>query len=361
MALFGKSQVLFLLTKDSLQLFIKDRQTEQVSFSVDTVKHQEIINRQKFEQLLTEFFSTSKLSASKGIIFLASDVVFQKQMPKEASEEEISSFSSTIPFSQGIIAKKTIKTTNGVFLYATNRDLYETVVLIARQQMIAINHVIPLTLFPSFSQGSEISFQSLLKAASNTQFIDLANFLQEEEDQKTKISSKKVVPIKQYAMLGASLLFLLGVISFAILNLGILPSKQQNKPLTRASTGASTHPTEYVRVMPTVVASLLQISPSEAINNANIKIQILNGSGILGQAGLVKDHLTPLGFNNIQLDNASSVSATTNMIYAKQVPESYRNSIVTELQTLFNEVEVEQVATSSGYDIVIKTGEAKNK
>jgi len=361
MSFFAKQNAFLLLRKDSLQIITKSQQPQQLTFPAEVVRHQEVINRQKFEQLISDFFSKSKLSNIQGVLFLANDVVFQKQLPQTASEEDIQNFFNTIPFSQETIGKKIIRTKNGISLFATNHDLYNTVVLLAKQQAIDLKKVIPVAISPSLTQNNNFSFQLLSKAMSNGQLIELVNFLKEEEEKKTKNIQTNNSSMKQYLMLGASLLFLLGTIAVAVINLGLLPSHKENQhPTTVAKVTPLKRPAVSLTPSTSITPLPSQTSSSETVSKAAIKIQILNGSGISGQANLVKDHLAALGFTNIQIGNASSVSATTKITFTKQIPSSYSNSIQEELQTLFTNVESQQSASiSADYDVLVETGEAK--
>ena len=93
-------------------------------------------------------------------------------------------------------------------------------------------------------------------------------------------------------------------------------------------------------------------TPTQAEVDKNIKIQVLNGTEINGQAATIKGELVKLGFTSIATGNSSS-PATANKISTKaSVPASY---FATNL-TSFQDADTDQLAASSSYDVIILIG-----
>lgn len=101
-------------------------------------------------------------------------------------------------------------------------------------------------------------------------------------------------------------------------------------------------------------------SPTVAEISKDIKIQVLNGTDISGQAATVKSELSKLGFTNVAAGN-STTAATANKISTKStIPADY----FTKNLTGFTDATTAELPATSSYDVVIligtnlKTGEA---
>lgn len=94
----------------------------------------------------------------------------------------------------------------------------------------------------------------------------------------------------------------------------------------------------------------------EAVNKDEIKIEILNGTGISGAAGDLKDELEGIGYSGIEVGNASNQDNTaTEITFTSSVPQSIQDELVSELEKTYKSVD-----TSTGsldeFDIQIITG-----
>src|SRR5260221_1904149 len=223
MSVFTANKAILLLTRDSLYLMTKSQQVQKLTFPSEALKHQEVLDRRIFEKVVADFFS--RLKKQEAILLLTNDIIFQKQLSKTASPDDVEFFFNTVPFPQNIIAKKMIRTSQNVYLFATNHDLYQTIAHIANQYLWDVKEAVPLVIFSPYIQEREISYQTLNNAIKHTEFIDAANFLKDEKVENTEKQQKVPtgsVPVKQYLMLIGSLLFLFIALAIAAINLGLL-------------------------------------------------------------------------------------------------------------------------------------------
>jgi hypothetical protein len=101
------------------------------------------------------------------------------------------------------------------------------------------------------------------------------------------------------------------------------------------------------------------ISPTPTvIPNSAIKIQVLNGSGQAGQAGIVADLLTKNNFIVTDTGNAANFKYDQTQIQTKSsVPVTVVAQVTQSLQPTFNpQIITEKLPNSSEYDIIITTG-----
>ncbi|HWY79464.1 MAG TPA: LytR C-terminal domain-containing protein [Candidatus Sulfotelmatobacter sp.] len=353
MSLFESNKAFLLLSKNGLQLLTKSQEPQQLIFPPEAVKHQEIVDKRLFEKLLTDFFTQFK--KFDGVLLLTEDIVFQKQLPQTVSLENLQLFYETIPFSKNLVAKKTIQTSQNTFLFATNSDLYQTIVLVAKQRLWEIKKVLPITIFIPYLQGQGISYKTLSLAIQHKEFLNLANFLNEEKlensEKQEKITTNSIT-LKQYLMLFGSVLFLLGALTVGAINLNLLPFQQQKtNSIPVKNLNKSNKPTIQITSPPPTV-------DKQILAKKNITLYLVNGSGINGQATLLKQHLVSLGYVNIQISNEQNInSKDTIVIFSNNVNNKLKEEIVTALQSLFTQVNSQATASASTYDVSITTGE----
>ncbi len=97
------------------------------------------------------------------------------------------------------------------------------------------------------------------------------------------------------------------------------------------------------------------------INFSDYKIQVLNGSGVVGEAGVIRDLLEKEGAKDVATDNADSYDhAKTEIKLKKEVGEK----VFTKLKEILVDYAVikgDILPKTSSYDIVITIGTKKTK
>src|SRR5579859_4626673 len=132
MGFFSNGDRLFLLLNpDRLQFFTKKNNPFELIFPQEAVNHQEVIDRKIFEKTIKDFLIHIK--KHEVIIFLGNELIFQKSIPlsqKETLADEETTFFNEIPFPQGNVVKKTIRTNSHIWFFSSNRDLYQIITLL---------------------------------------------------------------------------------------------------------------------------------------------------------------------------------------------------------------------------------------
>ena len=120
--------------------------------------------------------------------------------------------------------------------------------------------------------------------------------------------------------------------------------------------GTSVTPSPIATVEPTVVATPTA-APTTTVKREDLKVQILNGSGVSGEAGKAKTLLLGLGYKNVDTGNASSSDFTQTEVAIKATASDALNMVIKDLSTKYSAVEASKpLATSSKYDLVITIG-----
>lgn len=95
----------------------------------------------------------------------------------------------------------------------------------------------------------------------------------------------------------------------------------------------------------------------EKINLADYSVQILNGSGIAGEAGVVKDLLKDKGFENFETGNADSYDYTDTEVSLKaDISSEVFDSIKGSLES-YSVIVGDELAKDSTFDIVVVVGQ----
>ena len=94
----------------------------------------------------------------------------------------------------------------------------------------------------------------------------------------------------------------------------------------------------------------------EPINRETISIEVLNGTGISGEAKLLSDKLKTLGYSDITSGNAETSDNTeTTVTFSKTLSQSVQDEIKKELDSFYKTVNVKTSSTQKS-DIVVITG-----
>ncbi len=98
-------------------------------------------------------------------------------------------------------------------------------------------------------------------------------------------------------------------------------------------------------------------TPTPAIDRAEVRIQVLNGSGIAGKASDVKEFLREQGYEEILTGNASAFDYETTVIQTKEGDETLRDLITDDIASeLEGDVEYETLEDDDAADVVIIVG-----
>lgn len=102
-------------------------------------------------------------------------------------------------------------------------------------------------------------------------------------------------------------------------------------------------------------------TPSAApVDRSEIKVEVLNGTGTAGDAGLVKSSLEDLEITDITVGNADEQEETeTTVTYSDKLDMALIDEIVAELEGTFSEVKTRKGTIAGDFDIRIVTGEKK--
>jgi len=126
---------------------------------------------------------------------------------------------------------------------------------------------------------------------------------------------------------------------------------------------SSDNPFSSAKITPTPTVSALQEVPTDvpsptpmAVSKDQLKVQVLNGTGIPGEASFLQKAMQDLGFKLIDTGNADTKDYTkTEVSYSSNVSDDVKAEVSAKLQSMYTTVTVSDSAPS-GVDIKVITG-----
>ena len=353
--MFNKKVILF-LKRDSVELYIADNDgpKNRFPFPPEIIKYEEILDEAKFESLITSFLQKELAPNQKVTILLSPDILFQKTISspdKTIQESEVKKFTDEIPFDASKTATIKLPTTDGLNLIATNKKLYQSIATAVEKINSEVEAVIPSTLF-GITKNLPLTKDDISKITNNSKLANASNFLLSQQDTDSQIDQEGS---KSFAKNNKNILLIVFAVLIIIVGISFVFIKQKKQA-----------------VSPKKVAEITQVSPIltpaeesttaaeiEEISKNALKIQILNGTGIAGQAQNLADLLSADNFINISLGNSENKQDTsTTVSFKENVAETIRSSLVQKLEEIFETVQVENLQESA-FDIEITTGKLK--
>lgn len=116
--------------------------------------------------------------------------------------------------------------------------------------------------------------------------------------------------------------------------------------------------TETISVVPTPTAAAVPTSvPKVTVNRSDLKIQVLNGSGVSGAASVTKEYLEGLGYAGVVIGNADSDAYEGFTYSLKASKQDFADLLKKDLISKYSSVGNAKVLdSSSDYDVVIVLG-----
>lgn len=159
--------------------------------------------------------------------------------------------------------------------------------------------------------------------------------------------SSKGFPKWIIAIIGVVLILLVGGF-FIVRSLG---ESEESEGPTPTPAGLSAFPTPNTTPTPEATPA------SGEVDKAEIKIEVLNGTGTAGEASFLQTKLKDLGYEEVQAANASSQDETeTTATFSRDLPEEIVEEITEELEKIYTKVTANRGTVSGDFDIQILTG-----
>ena len=346
----GKNILLF-LTDKVLAVYSEDvKLNDRIEFPSKVYSDLKILDREKFKELVVELLARTNLRKQKAILALGESAVFVKSGDvTEDSDEEvlIEQFENAIPFEAGKVGKLEIHD-GALKLIGANREVYETIIEASKIFEWSIKAVVPVSAFGTTERETTLTPDEVASLLGGAKEIKEADLLAGGEVKRDELFGPKKTLKIQYKLLFLVVLIamLLGALFFArsfFNNLKTFGKHSDNFSLQSIN----------------IPSSSPSVSPSPASSSAqekkDIKVEVLNGTGISGQAAQVKTLLEGLGYTNITLGNSQTITQDTLLETTASFSGTLKDEITNSLKKDFSSVKLKDLQDQS-FDVLIVTG-----
>lgn len=374
------------LTRKNIQFYSVDGFKDELIIPATVFNNLEITDKEQFRKILSDYLEKHP-GKNRVPLVLANDLVFKKNYSnsdQEAAKKKMEQFFDSVPLPKALQATKRIITTD-IHLYVTNKDLLFLVKEEFEKAGIEIDTAIPISVFGDLGKDERLTKEETQEIMQNLDIARKGDFFAEDSEEdvmdiKNISKQKEKMPYENILNPSAStrtsvkgkslfnpmtiflflvLLLLLSGSIFSAFKVGLIKNPFQGSK-------------EEIKQVTPITEN--KIATSSAINEATkaaeltkeereeIKIRILNGTGVKGQANKIKTLLVDLGYEDISAANASSSEITeAEIIFSKDVSSNVRAEILAKLEGVFTKLATKDESPETlKYDVVITTGEEKN-
>lgn len=356
--MFGaRPSTLLILYRNALHVYNgPDLEISELEFPDEVIHNLEVVDPNRYQEIVYDALSSSGLRPQKALLLLSDEILFQKTLINSEgplARIQRDEFYKSIPLSDSELARLEVIDGESIYLFGANRLLFQLLVLEFDKMGWEIVAVSPLVFFGQFKEREAIEVESVdqvLKSYNKDLPLDFLTFKGmdwKESSQKDK-NRDLLTPI-----LGISFLLVIGLASFLLIKAKGSSLFHQNQKVEISSQPVPDQlasPTSSPEESPSPIPSP---SASTSIRDS-LKIKIVNGSGIPGEAGKIKELLSKKGYSNIETANSDSSASATLFESTEDVPKNIENEILDQLKSLFDNVEQKAIA-GTFFDIVITT------
>lgn len=244
------------------------------------------------------------------------------------------------------------KTQKQITVYALKKDLLEKINLATKEADLKIEVIEPITLSekrnsePMIGLALKEEVSSVIGKTEEEVKLETAQEVAPSVAEEKKISEKSPKKGKTF-FLFFGIILLVGGLTIG----GILFSQKALEGRTPSESTEST-PTS----IPTIV-NTTDITPTPEISKKDLKISVLNGSGIAGLAGKAKTFLESLGYQVVNTGNAEAFTYETTEVSIKEDKQMFLADIVKSLSEKYTlSAKNPTLDSQSKFDIVITLG-----
>lgn len=306
------------------------------------------------------------------VIVVLSEELFFSQDITQQSEEQIKAYLGIVPFDE-VISKEFIFQTQKI-LVAISKDLLDPLLEILESQGFELVAVVPNFIFgeqlKTVEQFTVENIPALLPTLENPQLQSIYTPPKPQESMTSiRDAEGKIFSPRLIAMIGffiALIAILLGVL-YMNDYIGpkdvLIPTPSVQQTIQEPAVNLDEIPESTIESIPSATSSGVtaatdsaNIAGQSAIQN-NIKIEVLNGSGVTGKAEDVQEVLLSKGFSTVTTGNTPAVSQRTIIFHNPTVTVSTLTAIIEGLSTVEIESSVQENAELTSIDVRIVIGQ----
>lgn len=323
-----------------------------LEFPISIVQDIDVIDLESFNLLLGSFIETSKISPNDILLVVPPDIYYEKNIslspdPTER-QNQIDLFLQTVPFKNLIY--KDYSLGSEPRLITLNKNFYEPIARFFEKSAFNIVAIMPLFVLEHF-QLPLITFlpKEVKDIFQKYKIIEPYSFMNTEDIDKivtTEIHRPKEEVTK-------TTLILIGVfcLLFVVLLVYLLVIPRLYKPPVPKNIAPSgPSPTSAVADIVTPTPTIFYISQE------NLRIKVINSSGVTNQAAKIKQSLISAGFKQIETLSSTVITASKNQInFSVSVSPESRKSIISVVESIAGPVGEIESSSLPDVDVLVTT------
>lgn len=326
------------LNRDNLKILIPGKEPVSVTFSEKSVDDLQVKDSKHLKKDVTKAVIAAGLKPKNALIVLGEDLLFTKTTSAKTPEKRdkaIRDFLEEIPFEPNTVVHKNFNSSKGITVVAAHNSVYMGVMKALKEQGWKIRYVVPASIL------GKIDAENIKQILKDKKKLVASNFYTFENKE---INSTWKIAIGIFLTL-----LVVGGAYYFINNANVNNEKTEEL-------------IEMAPVVEEVIEEEIPIEEEEIpiVEKSEITIQVLNGSGVPGQAGATQELLLDIGFENVEVGNADNQDyQNTILTFDKNVPNLYTEEIGDLLKETYENVleDTPDEDDTINYDIVIITGD----
>lgn len=302
-----------------------------LDFPLNAVCDIEIADIEYFNSVLINFLRLNNIPPSEALLILSPNTYYEKSLnlsvdPNE-KQKQIDNFTENIPFKNLYIKDYYINNQN--YLIAINKKFYEPILKSLKDNGFNIISIIPSFILDLFGiKLTNYLPKEVRDVLIKNKFLKDYSLVPILEIQK--ISTIQVVKSKEDKTKTIILIIVFVILLIFFIGLKIFLPKLMKPPVKKNKIAIPT-----VKIVPS-------LTPTPTINylkSEELKIKIVNSSGISNQAAKIKQSLTQLEYQQIIAGSSSVIKANKNQIsFSPNVSPKSKQEIIKKVEELVGEV-----------------------
>lgn len=374
------------LQKDKFQFYLPSiGRVLEFRFVPEIIRDLDVINTELMENLIKIFVTNSKIAPCNLVVVLADNAYFmkdflpvatqkatvsQQEVEKELLQKQAEEFIEHVPFDN--VVSRSLPLKNGLRVYATNKDFYESIVIAFEHLGFTVENVIPgsvlgngLSLRPVIDPTMAALILQKINTVKQYDLLGQQVFQPQVRQETGEIDEvelerfqamqiKKPAQKKQYLLLAV-----IGVV-LLILLIVLVQSQLQPPPSKRLGASSSTPAQAPPVAQQSIAFATPTLATTVAIANLpteNLSVQIINASNSASVAQLLLARLDTYKFKSVTTQTQEAIgSGATLVSFSVNTNQLVRAAVLEEVRKLENNVTVQEKQLGT-YDITIVLGE----
>ena len=316
----------------------------------------EVVDYDSLNYILANFVEQNKIEPADVILVLAQAVYYEKEISASTPEEQKSNteaFLKDIPYKN--LLSKEYPAGAKKRLVAVNKNFYEPIVMFLEKNDFNVLSIIPyFCLEINKLQLTEFSGKEAKEVISKYKILEPLSLATTQEIDKSvatvSYQPKEKSPRTLALIIGFCLLFVI------LLVLLYFRAQSMKRPVVKSNVTAELTPTK------TAVAPTLTPTPTiEYIEEEDIRIEVVNSSGVANIASKVRKILNDLNFDKVGTSTSAVTYAQKSQVtFSSQVSGETKNKIRVAVEAVLGEIDELKADNLANSDVLITiTAKAK--